>query len=154
MISPKKRFLKSSTMLILFLALLVYSQTGSKLPRNQNPVPDRAAGEPFIGSNAGLIALHDANSPRYNLDCLSVGCHSEILNRVTLNPKIPEAHQVVARMDLNPQDCFLCHDSVEIVRGMQQSRGNAGSVGKNVDVQSKCANCHGNLPEGRPLYMK
>jgi hypothetical protein len=37
---------------------------------------------------------------------------------------------------------------------MQRSRGNAGSVGKNVNVQSKCAICHGTAPEGKPLYMK
>ncbi len=154
MISPKKRLLEFSTLLVLFLAFLVYSQTGSKLPRNQNPVPDRAVGEPFIGSNASLIGVHDANSPRYNPDCLSTGCHSDILSRVTLSPKLVEAHQLVAKMDLKPQDCLFCHESVEIVRGMQHSRGNAGSVGKNVDVQSKCATCHGTAPEGKPLYMK
>ena len=154
MISSGRRLLKTSPALILFLALLVYSQTTNPIPRNQDPVPDRASGEPFIVSNAGLIALHDAGSPRYKPNCLSTGCHSDIFNRVTLNPKIREAHQIVETMGITPTNCRFCHESVEIDRGMRQGRGNAGAVGKNVDVEFKCASCHGAAPIAKPLYVK
>lgn len=128
--------------------------TGGQLPRNQNPVPERATGEAFLVSHANLIALHNANSPRYQANCLSSGCHANIFNRVTLNPSIREAHQTVETMGLPPAHCTFCHQSVEIVVGLRQERGNAGTVGKNVNVEFKCAPCHGSSPVAKPLYMK
>lgn len=149
-----RRVVSGSLAVIFALALLVRSQTSGQIPRNQNPVPERAAGQAFIVSNAGLIALHDARSPRYDQNCLSSGCHAGLFNRVTLKPKIREAHQIVETMGITATNCRFCHESVEIVRGMRNGRGNAGTIGKNVNVAFRCAACHGAAPIAKPLYVK
>jgi len=130
--------------------LLARAQTSSE---NQNPTPPRQPGQPIVVSVASLIALHDANSPRYNPDCLSSGCHSDIFNRTTLSRSIRPAHNIVERMGLTATDCRYCHESTEIVRGIRRAeRGNAAKLGKQVDPGFRCYPCHGVSGPGKQLY--
>jgi hypothetical protein len=129
---------------------LARSQTSSE---NQNPTPPRLPGQPIVVSVAGLIAIHDAKSPRYNPDCLASGCHADIFNRTTLSRSIRAAHNIVERMGLTATDCRYCHESTEIVRGIRRAeRGNAAKLGKQVDPGFRCYPCHGVSGPGKQLY--
>lgn len=134
---------------LLGTAWLARSQTSSE---NQNPTPPRLPGQPIVVSVAGLIAIHDAKSPRYNPDCLASGCHADIFNRTTLSRSIRPAHNIVERMGLTATDCRHCHESTEIVRGIRRERGNAAKLGKQVDPEFRCYPCHGSSGPGKQLY--
>jgi len=134
---------------LLGTAWLARSQTSSE---NQNPTPPRMPGQPIVVSVAGLIAIHDAKSSRYNPDCLASGCHADIFDRTTLSRSIRPAHNIVERMGLTATDCRYCHESTEIVRGIRRERGNAAKLGKQVDPEFRCYPCHGSSGPGPQLY--
>lgn len=118
------------------------------------PTPPRQRGQPITRSTAALIALHDAKSGQYSPNCLASGCHADIFNRVSLNSSIPPAHNLVAQMGIPATQCAFCHESTEIVRGLEKGRGNAGKLGKNVDAGRKCYPCHGPYGPAKKLYPR
>lgn len=118
------------------------------------PTPPRQQGQPIIRSTASVIALHDVKSKQYNPNCLASGCHADIFNRTSLNSSIPPAHNLVAQMGIPATQCAFCHESTEIVRGLEKGRGNAGKLGKNVDAGRKCYPCHGPYGPAKKLYPR
>ena len=118
------------------------------------PTPPRQQGQPIVRSIASVIALHDARSKQYNPNCLTSGCHADIFNRVSLNSTIPPAHNRAALMGIPAAHCTFCHESTEIVRGLEKGRGNAGKLGKNVDAERRCYPCHGPYGPGKKLYSR
>lgn len=144
-----KGFLLFCAVILLLFCYLYFASGGLG---EQNPTPPRAQGEQIVKSIAGLTALHDSKSPQYNRDCLKSGCHNGILERKTLNDSVPEAHRLVNMMGLPATHCTLCHENVEIVSGIEKGRGNAGSIGKNVNAVLKCYPCHTKNGPGKRLY--
>ncbi|MBI3694348.1 MAG: hypothetical protein HY238_05860 [Acidobacteria bacterium] len=118
------------------------------------PTPPRKQGEPINRSIAAQIALHDARSRQYNPNCLASGCHPDIFNRTSLNSTIPPAHNRVAAMGIPAAQCTFCHESTEIVRGIEKGRGNAGKLGKNVDAERRCYPCHSQYGPAKKLYAR
>jgi hypothetical protein len=118
------------------------------------PTPPRQQGQPITRSIAASIALHDAKSRQFNANCLASGCHADIFNRTSLNSSIPPAHNLVAQMGIPATQCAFCHESTEIVRGLEKGRGNAGKLGKNVDAGRKCYPCHGPYGPAKKLYPR
>ena len=118
------------------------------------PTPPRKQGEPTVRSTAGLIALHNAKSKQFQANCLAAGCHADIFNRVSLNSTIPPAHALVAQMGIPAAHCAFCHESTEIVRGIQKGRGNAAKLGKNVDAERRCYPCHSQYGPAKELYAR
>lgn len=144
-----KIFLIVTGIMVFSLCLIIYAQANLG---EQNPTPPRKKGEPIIKSIASLTQLHNASSPQYDKDCLKSGCHKGILERTTLDESVPEAHRLVNMMGLPANHCILCHESVEIVSGKEKERGNAGSLGKNVNAVLKCYPCHSKNGPGKRLY--
>jgi len=101
-----------------------------------------------------MIALHDAKSPQYQANCLAAGCHADVFNRVSLNSTIPPAHNRVTSMGIPAAQCAFCHESTEIVRGIQKGRGNAAKLGKNVDAERRCYPCHSQYGPAKKLYAR
>lgn len=118
------------------------------------PTPPRKPGEPTVRSIASVIALHDAKSRQFQANCLAAGCHADIFNRVSLNSTIPPAHNRVASMGVPATQCAFCHESTEIVRGLQKGRGNAAQLGKNVDAERRCYPCHSQYGPAKKLYAR
>ncbi len=118
------------------------------------PTPPRKQGEPTVRSTAGVIALHDAKSKQFQANCLAAGCHADIFNRVSLNSRIPPAHRLVEQMGIPAAHCAFCHESTEIVRGIQGERGSAAKLGKNVNPETRCYPCHSPYGPAKKLYSR
>jgi hypothetical protein len=118
------------------------------------PTPPRKQGEPIVRSTAALIALHDAKSTQFQANCLAGGCHADIFNRVSLNSTVPPAHNRVASMGIPAAQCSFCHESTEIVQGIQKGRGNGAKLGKNVDAGLRCYPCHSKYGPAKKLYAR
>ncbi len=103
--------------------------------------PGAAPGPPRADA-PDLVALHDAKSPSFDKNCL--GCHGNIMQRTTLNPKIKEAHAAMlpfapaydAKVGVTNDVCISCHGKVDLLQHSGEQ------IRKNVDVAS-CAACHG-----------
>ena len=139
------RLLRSSALLLVGIGM-----AGAQLL----PTPPRKQGEPTIRSTAVLIALHDAKSRQFQANYLAAACHADIFNRVSLNSTIPPAHNLVATMGVPGAQCAFCHESTEIVRGIQKGRGNAAKLGKNVDAERRCYPCHSQYGPAKKLYAR
>lgn len=99
-----------------------------------------------------LAAIHDAKSPVFDKNCL--GCHGDIMQRTTLNPKIKEAHAAMipfapgydAKVGVTNENCISCHGKVDLVRHSGEQ------IRKNADVAS-CGACHSKTgPSSKKFY--
>lgn len=111
------------------------------------------AGPAGVQAVANIRALHEANSPQYNGDCLS--CHRDVMQRTTLNPKIQDVHIVMmpfvegynAAKGPTNANCTSCHKGVDF-----EGHSTAG-IRNEVDAES-CARCHGPAGPGKKFYAQ
>lgn len=87
------------------------------------------AGPGFTATPENLEAYH-LEMPATDEEC--AGCHSEVLEEVSLSPDVSPPHPIHQEEGLN---CTFCHQSVDLV---QES---AASLRRNDDV-GLCAACH------------
>jgi hypothetical protein len=101
-------------------------------------------------AGVNLIALHDSRSDQYEKHCLD--CHSDVLAQQSLDPSIPTVHVAMISFvpgEKNEERCAWCHRSVDLVQGVQGSKGNPR---KHVDADL-CRLCHGPAGPGKKFYQ-
>jgi len=108
-----------------------------------------------LAADQNLVALHKSTSPQYNPNCLTSGCHDQLMaSETSLDPRVPGIHQKMVpyvpgynpRKGVTDATCRHCHRSVDL---LQKS---AAALRKNVSPQN-CAVCHTAAGPGKPLYQ-
>jgi len=100
-----------------------------------------------------LNAMHDANSPRYNSDCIK--CHGNMLWEESLDANVEAIHPKMIKYvlsetgenEITSTTCRYCHRSVDFLEG------SAGNIRKQV-ASSICADCHAPKGGAKVLYME
>lgn len=113
--------------------------------------PAVPAGPPR-GDAPDLAAVHNGTSLSSKKNCL--GCHGDIMKRITLDKKIKDAHAAMvpfapgydSKKGVTNDTCVSCHAQSDFV---QQS---AAQIRRNVSVEA-CVACHGKSgPASRKFY--
>lgn len=107
---------------------------------------------PLRATASDLVAIHDADSPSFNKNCLK--CHADVMKRATLDKKIKNAHAAMvpfmpgynAKRGATNENCISCHTKTDV---LQHS---AAQIRKNVS-SAQCAACHNKAgPASKKFY--
>lgn len=107
---------------------------------------------PLRAAAPDLVAIHDADSPSFNKNCLK--CHQDVMKRGTLNSKIKNAHAAMVpfapgydhKRGVTNEICISCHTKTDLLEH------SAAQIRKNVSA-SLCAACHNKAgPSSKKFY--
>ena len=115
--------------------------TDAGLPTRPDPRAVCQSCHPSLDlSQVNLTAIHDPASRRFNSNCLH--CHQDILQRPTLDPRVPEIHRRMLpfagtwRGSPRNEDCAFCHRAVDM-----SGQRSAAHLRRQV-AMSACTGCH------------
>jgi hypothetical protein len=100
-----------------------------------------------------LNAMHDANSSRYNSECIK--CHGNMLWEESLDSEVEAIHPKMIKYvlpetgeeEITNTTCVYCHKSVDFVES------SAGNIRKQV-ASTVCAECHAPKGGAKVLYVE
>lgn len=111
-----------------------------------------SADGPLRATAPDLVAIHSADSPSFNKNCLR--CHQDVMKRGTLNSKIKNAHAAMVpfapgydhKRGATNEVCISCHAKTDLLEH------SAAQIRKNVS-SAQCAACHNKAgPSSKKFY--